>query len=307
MASIDTTEAGNHSVQTVRRRSRRRTPWGTVILLVAPFLVVYAAFLVYPTIRVIHLSFTNSDIAGIGTWVGTANYQRLWKDPLFWASLWHTVYFIILTVIPNTLLGLAFGLIVVRQKAALRSVVLVLLFLPYILPVGVVTQIYLWVLSAAYGVVNFLLGTRINWFQDPGWAMPSVAFVTIWWTVGFNILLFIAGLEAIPREFYEAAALDGAGRGLTAFRFITWPLVWPVTSLVFVLQVILQWKIFDQVYLLTNGGPFNRTLVVIMYMYQQAFTRYKGGYASTIAVVLFVLILITSLTQVRLLRSRGMA
>lgn len=304
MASIDT-EAGSIAIQRVRGRARRRTPWGTVALLVAPFLVVYISFLVYPTLRVIQLSFTDADIAGVGKWIGTANYVRLWKDPLFWASLWHTVYFIILTVIPNTLLGLAFGLIVVRQKAALRSVVLVLLFLPYVLPVGVVTQIYLWVLSAAYGIVNFLLGTKVNWFQDPGWAMPSVAFVTIWWTVGFNILLFIAGLEAIPREYYEAAALDGAGGGLRAFRYITWPLVWPVTSLVLLLQLILQWKIFDQVYLLTNGGPFNRTLVVIMYMYQQAFTRYKGGYASTIAIALFVIILVTSLTQRRLLRARG--
>jgi multiple sugar transport system permease protein len=289
------------------KRKRRRTPWATVILLVGPFLVVYLAFLIYPTVRVIELSFTNSDIAGIGSFIGTANYVRLWKDPLFWASLWHTAYFIILTVIPNTLLGLVFGLIVVRQKRLLRAIVLVLLFLPYVLPVGVVTQIYLWVLSAAYGIVNYIFSVKINWFQDPAWAMPSVAFVTIWWTVGFNMLLFIAGLEAIPKEYYEAASLDGAGSGLRVFRYITWPLVWPVTSLVLLLQLILQWKIFDQVYLLTNGGPFNRTLVVIMYMYQQAFTRAKGGYASTIAIALFVIILVTSLTQMRLLRSRGVA
>lgn len=162
-------------------------------------------------------------------------------------------------------------------------------------------------LSAAYGIINFILATKINWFQDPSWAMPSVAFVTIWWTVGFNMLLFIAGLESIPNEYYEAASLDGAGGGFRVFRYITWPLVWPVTSLVFVLQLILQWKIFDQVYLLTNGGPFNRTIVVLMYMYQQAFTRYKGGYASTISIALFAIILVTSLTQNRLLRSsRGM-
>ncbi len=305
MSSIGT-EAGPAIVRPVRH-SKRRTPWGTVILLVAPFLVVYVAFLIYPTVRVFQLSFTNADIAGIGSYVGTANYVRLWKDPTFWQSLWHTVYFIILTVVPNTLLGLAFGLIVVRQKRTLRGIVLVLLFLPFILPVSVVTQIYLWVLSAAYGIVNFIFGVRINWFQDPNWAMPAVAFVTIWWTVGFNILLFIAGLEAIPKEYYEAASLDGAGGGLRVFRHITWPLVWPVTSLVFTLQLILQWKIFDQVYLLTNGGPFNRTIVVLMYMYQQAFTRYKGGYASTISIALFVIILITSLTQIRLLRSRGAA
>jgi multiple sugar transport system permease protein len=304
MASIST-EARAVAVQG-RQRPKRRTPWPTVILLVAPFLVVYGAFLIYPTIRVIMLSFTNADIAGIGSFIGTANYVKLSKDPLFWASLWHTIYFIILTVVPNTALGLIFALIVVRQSRILRGVVLVLLFMPYILPVSVVTQIYLWVLSAAYGIVNFIFNVRVNWFQDPNWAMPSVAFVTIWWTVGFNMLLFIAGLEAIPREYYEAASLDGAG-GVRVFRCITWPLVWPVTSLVLVLQLIAQWQIFNQVYLLTNGGPFNRTIVVIMYMYQQAFTRYKGGYASTISMALFVIILITSLAQIRLFRFRSAA
>jgi multiple sugar transport system permease protein len=303
MASIRT-GAGALSARGARH-SKRRTPWLTVILLVAPFLVVYAAFLIYPTVRVVLLSFTNADIAGKGSYVGAANYVKLWHDSLFWSSLWHTLYFILLTVIPNTALGLIFGLIVVRQKPILRGIVLVLLFMPYVLPVGVVTQIYLWVLSSAYGIVNYIFNVRINWFQDPRWAMPSVAFVTIWWTVGFNMLLFIAGLEAIPREYYEAASLEGAGSGVRVFRYITWPLVWPVTSLVFVLQLISQWQIFNQVYLLTNGGPFNKTIVVLMYMYQQAFTRYKGGYAATISLALFVLILLTSLAQIRLLRFRG--
>jgi multiple sugar transport system permease protein len=303
MASIST-EAGALTARRARH-SKKRTPWLTVILLVAPFLIVYGAFLIYPTIRVILLSFTDADITAKGAYIGTANYVKLWNDPLFWSSLWHTLYFILLSVVPNTALGLVFGLIVVRQKRVLRGIVLVLLFMPYILPVSVVTQISLWVLSAAHGIVNFIFNVRINWFQDPRWAMPSVAFVTIWWTVGFNMLLFIAGLEAIPREYYDAASLDGAGVGVRVFRFITWPLVWPVTSLVFVLQLIAQWQIFNQVYLLTNGGPFNKTIVVIMYMYQQAFTRYKGGYAATISLALFVLILLTSLAQIRLLRFRG--
>jgi multiple sugar transport system permease protein len=287
-----------------RARKRRRVPWPTIILLVAPFLIVYGAFLLYPTVRVILLSFTNSDIAGKGSFIGTANYVRLVKDPTFWASLEHTIYFIVLTVVPNTAVGLIFALLIVNQKRA-RGVVMALLFLPYILPVSVVTQIWLWVLSAAYGIVNFIFAVKINWFQDARWAMPAVAFVTIWWTVGFNFLLFIAGLEAIPREYYEAAALDGASRGTLLFRYITWPLLWPVTSLVLVLQLIAQWQIFNQVYLLTNGGPFNSTIVVLQYMYQQAFTRYKGGYASTISMALFVLILLTSIVQIRLLRFRG--
>jgi len=287
-----------------RPRRRRRAPWPTIILLVAPFLIVYCAFLIYPTIRVILLSFTNSDIAGRGKFIGVENWVHLVHDGVFWASLEHTVYFILLTVIPNTLVGLVFALLIVNQKR-FRGAAMALLFLPYILPVSVVTQIWLWVLSAAYGIVNFLFASKINWFQDAHWAMPAVAFVTVWWTVGFNFLLFIAGLEAIPKEYYEAAELDGARRGLRLFRFITWPLLWPVTSLVLVLQLIAQWQIFNQVYLLTAGGPFDSTIVVLQYMYQQAFTRYHGGYASTISMALFVLILITAIAQLRLLRLRG--
>jgi len=278
--------------------------WRSVIILVAPFTIVYLAFLVYPTIRVITLSFTNADIAGRGKFIGIENYIHLIHDSLFWSSLWHTIYFILLTVVPNTAVGLIFALMITRLKR-LRNFTMALVFLPYILPVSVVTQVFLWVMDSNYGIINFLLGTKINWFQDVNWAMPSVAFVTIWWTVGFNILLFIAGLRAIPPEYYEAASLEGAGEGFRAFRYITWPQLWPVTSLVLVLQLIAQWQIFNQVYLLTNGGPFNSTIVVLQHMYTEAFQRYRGGYASTISIALFVLILITSGLQLKLLRGRG--
>ncbi len=301
MSSAVIEDTGAKTTAMRLRRRPRRTPWGTVLLMVVPFLVMYLVFLIYPTVRVIMLSFTNADIAGRGHFIGVANYVHLWKDSLFWASLWHTIYFILLSVVPNTAVGMIFALMIVRLNR-LRGFVMALMFLPYVLPVSVVTQIWTWVLSSAYGIVNFLFHLKVNWFQDPVWAMPSVAFVTIWWTVGFNILMFIAGLQSIPSEYYEAASLDGADRGFRVFRYFTWPLIWPVTSLVLVLQLILQWQIFNQVYLLTNGGPFNSTIVVLMHMYIQAFTRYRGGYAATISMALFILILISSILQLRLLR-----
>ena len=303
MSSAVIDQAGAKTSAIRLRRRPRKTPWATVLVMVLPFIAVYCAFLIYPTVRVVTLSFTNADIAGRGHFIGTANYVRLWKDSLFWSSLWHTVYFIILTVVPNTAAGLGFALMIMRLRR-LRGLVMALMFLPYILPVSVVTQIWNWFLSGSYGIINFVFRMKINWFQDPVWAMPAVAFVTIWWTVGFNILMFIAGLQAIPSEYYEAASLDGAHKGFQVFRYFTWPLIWPVTSLVLVLQLILQWQIFNQVYLLTNGGPFNSTIVVLMHMYIQAFTRYRGGYAATISIALFVLILFTSLLQLRLLRFR---
>ncbi len=286
------------------RRLKKTSPLRVIFFLIAPFTAAYLAFLIYPLIRVILLSFTNADIAGKGNFIGLGNYAHLIKDPQFWASLWHTIYFILLTVIPNTALGLMFALMIIRLRR-LGSTVMVMLFLSYVLPVSVVTNIWLWILDPNFGIINFIFNIKVSWFQDPGWAMPAVAFVTIWWTVGFNILLFIAGLRNIPVEYYEAAALDGATTGFQTFRYITWPLIWPVTSLVLILQLIAQWQIFNQVYLLTRGGPFDKTLVVLQYMYREAFQQHHGGYASAIAVALFILILITSIIQIRFLKAGG--
>lgn len=283
---------------------RKRRMWRDAFLLVTPFFLLYLVFFLYPTFRVVQLSFTDSPLIGAGSFVGLENYKKLWGDAMFWRSLRNTFYFVVLTVIPNTAVGLIFALMVVRLRR-LRSVVLAAFFLPYILPVSVVTLVFQWLLNTQFGIFQsvFHLFTPENVavFSDRNWAMPSVALITVWWTVGFNMLLFIAGLQGISKEYYEAAALDGA-TGLQIFRAITWPLLWPITALVLTLQLIAQLKIFDQVYLLTNGGPFNSTLVTLMYMYRQAFQRFDGGYSSTIAVALFIIIMVVSLLQYRFLR-----
>jgi multiple sugar transport system permease protein len=155
---------------------------------------------------------------------------------------------------------------------------------------------------AQYAII-WLFGAKVSVFKDPVWAMPMVALVTIWWTSGFNLLLFIAGLRNISPEIYDAASVDGAGRW-RQFRDITWPLIWPVTVLVLTFQLILQLKIFDQVYLLTQGGPFNSTYVVVQYIYKQAFTLNHGGYGATVALFLFVIIATLSVVQLQVLRTR---
>ena len=134
--------------------------------------------------------------------------------------------------------------------------------------------------------------------------MPMAAFVTIWWTNGFSILLFLAGLRNIPPDLYEAAELDGASRW-QLFRKITWPLIWPVTVLCMTIQLILQLKIFDQVYLFSLGGRTNQTMVLVQYIYEQAFVHNKGGYGATVAVALFVIVIIASVLQFQALRARG--
>ena len=285
------------------KRLQLRKRWLTAALMVAPFVFFYLLFLIYPSIQVIVLSFTNADLTGAGNYTGLTNYIRLFQEPNFWTALLNTLYFIVLTAVPNTLVGLGLALLVMRLKR-LRNVVMAAFFLPYVLPVSVVTSVWNWVLDSNFGIVNTLTHSTITWFQDPLWAMPAVALVTIWWTVGFNVLLFIAGLQNISPEIYEAAALDGAS-GFRLFRSITWPSLWPVTSLILLLQLIAQFKIFDQIYLLTGGGPFNKTLVLLLYSYQEGFQQQHGGYASAIGVVLMVIILVVSALQIKLLNRGG--
>ncbi len=289
----------------VNNEKRRKTL--TAIIMIAPFLIAYAVVFAYPVYKMFALSFTDAPLVGEGKWVGFDNYVKLFNQKLFYTSVWNTGYFVVLTVIPNTMIGLGLALMVVRLKGWVQSLVLVLFFIPYILPVSVVTQIWEWVLDQQFGiaqfVIEFVTGKRVSVFRDPIWAMPMVALVTIWWTNGFNLLLFIAGLRNIPHDYYEAAMLDGATRW-QCFKRITWPLIWPVTALVLTLQLILQLKIFDQVYLLTEGGPFNSTYVLLQLVYREAFRLNHGGIGSAVAVILFLIIVVVSVLQYQLLRVR---
>jgi multiple sugar transport system permease protein len=266
---------------------------------------------IYPTIQMFLLSFTDAPLIGQGEYVGVENYTRLPGDRRFQTALWNTGYFVALSVIPGTFVALGIALAVDRLKGSLQSLVLALFFLPYILPVSVVYLIWDWTLNFQFGIAmhlfDFLGIQRVPIFKSTAWFMPAVAFVTVWWTCGFSVLLFLAGLRAIPAEIYEAAALDNAGRW-TTFRRVTWPLIWPITALVLTIQLILQLKIFDQVYLFSTGGRPNDNLVLVYYIFQRAFQSDQGGRAAAIAVVLFALVVIVSVVNFQLVRmSRGRA
>jgi len=253
-------------------------------------------------------SFTDAPLIGEGKWVGFANYLRLTSDSKFTLSLWNTGYFVLLSVIPGTFIALFVALGVSRLSGWMQSIVLALFFLPYILPVSVVYRLWDWVLNYQFGlamhVLDMLNIQRVPVFKTITWFMPAVALVTIWWTAGFSFLLFLAGLRSIPVEIYEAAALDNAGSWQT-FRKITWPLLWPVTALVLTIQLILQLKIFDQVYLFSNGGRPNDTLVMVQYIFIKAFVNNQGGQAAAIAVSLFLIVIVISVFQYQFLRFAG--
>lgn len=275
--------------------------------MVTPFIVVFATFFLYPLIEMVRMSFTDAPLIGDGNWVGLANYTKLLSDKLFVTSLKNNGYFVLLTVVPTTVIALMIALAVSRLSGVKQTIAMSLFFLPYVLPVSVVTEIWAWMLDLQFGilqpVISLIAGKPVAVFKNPYWVMPMVAAVTIWWTNGFNVLLFIAGLRNIPTELYEAAALDGATTWQRFWR-VTWPLLWPVTALVLTLQLILQLKIFDQIYLLSGGGPFNSSFVLLLKVYREAFQLNNGGYASAVSTVLFLLIVIVSILQFQLLRIR---
>jgi multiple sugar transport system permease protein len=289
--------------------SNRRTEYLTAAVLMTPFVVIYGALFVYPTFRTIELSLMKAPLIGTGPWVGGSNYVRLWSERLFSTAVWNTFYFVLLTVVPMTVLSLVVALGVNRLKGWTQSVVLAAFFLPYILPVSVVTQIWSWMLDKDFGIAQYAImvlnhGQRLPVFRTAWLFMPAVAIVTIWWGLGFSVLLFIAGLRNISTEIYEAADLDGAGRWAQFWR-ITWPLIWPVTVLVFTIQLILQFKLFDQAYLLGGGGREEIQIALIQFIYKEAFQLNRGGLGAAASMILFVIIVALSVLQFQLLRMRG--
>ena len=282
-----------------------RKEWLIALALIAPFLAVYGLVFVYPTVNMFLLSFTDAPLIGDGDYVGLENYTRLLSDRRFDTAMWNTAWFVVLSVIPGTIVALLIALAVSRLSGRMQSLVLALFFLPYILPVSVIYLIWDWTLNFQFGIAMYIFDAigleRIPVFKSATWFIPAVALITVWWTCGFNVLLFLAGLRAIPQDIYEAAALDNAGRWRT-FSRVTWPLLWPITGLNFTIQLILQMKIFDQVYLFSQGGRPNDNLVMVYYIFQRAFVNNHGGRAAAVAVVLFLIVIIVSVLNFQLMR-----
>ncbi|QOY92667.1 sugar ABC transporter permease [Massilia sp. UMI-21] len=269
-------------------------------MLLAPYALAFLLFFFLPTLDTLYMSLTESSLTRTNAFVGIDNYLSLARDPSFWSAVGNTFYFAALTVLPLCALGLLMALLVNRFARAggwLQGA----FFLPYVLPISVMTLIADWMLQPSSGVVNHVLGMERAWFADLTWAMPMVAIGTIWWTVGFNMLMFLAGLRNIPADLYEAAALDGA-RGFTLFGSITWPALRPVAGMALVLQLIASMKVFGQTYIMTAGGPFNTTRVTLHYMYETAFTQSDAGYAAAIAMAFVAIVVALSLVQAGFVR-----
>jgi multiple sugar transport system permease protein len=277
------------------------------IWFVLPFMAVYAAFVLWPLLYGLGLSFFDTSLVRAESrFVGLDNYVRLFADAEVWRTLGITVLFTIGSTIPLVVIALVMALLVqtgVRGQWFWRFAY----FAPFLLPVATVVLIWQWLFSGDYGLINAALTgiglPEVGWLSDPDVGLWSVVLLTVWWTIGFNFLLYLAALQAIPAQLYEAAEIDGAGGWRRLFG-ITLPLLNRTTGLVIVLQVLASLKLFDQAYILfrANGGPGGSATPILQYVYDTGFTDYRLGYASAISYVFFVLIILIALVQARLSR-----
>ncbi|MGW5281775.1 carbohydrate ABC transporter permease [Streptomyces collinus] len=284
---------------------RRLLPPG--LLFALPFLVLFALFMLWPLVQGLWMSLTDASLsAHAPSFVGLDNFSEALGDAEMWRSLGHTVWFTVLSTVPLVAVALGMALLVHTGLPG-QWVWRLAFFAPYLLPVGVVSLLWIWLYQPDLGLLNHLLDLvgigPVSWLSDESVTMWAIVLTTLWWTVGFNFLLFLAALQAVPDHLYEAAAIDGAGAWRRLWS-ITLPQLRRITAVVTVLQVLALLKVFDQVYLLTKGGPNNSTRPVVEYLYDVGFTGYRLGYASAISYVFFALVLLASAAQYAALRRR---
>jgi len=283
------------------------------VLFLAPALTAIGLFFFVPVLAALLLSFTDFDIYALGNFsvvrfVGLRNYLQIAGDPLFWKALKNTLYFLLaggpLSIAVSLGAALLLNAKMVRWKPVFRFVY----FAPVVTTLVAVAVVWRFVYHPRFGLLNYALGlvgiNPIDWLGDPNWAMPAMIILAVWKNFGYNMIIFIAGLQNIPESLYEAANIDGAG-SWECFRRITLPLLAPTTMFITIITMIGYFQFFAEPYVMTQGGPLNSTLSIVMLMYQQGFRWWSMGYAAAIAFVLFLFILLASVVQTRLQRRRA--
>jgi multiple sugar transport system permease protein len=276
-----------------------------LIVFLAPALGSIAVFLFVPVLAAFILSFTDFDIYALGNlsvarFVGLRNYTRLFEDPLFWQAVKNTLYFLIvggpLSIAVSLGTALLLNARIVRLKALFRFVY----FAPVVTTLVAVAVVWRFIYHPRFGLMNYLLSVvginPIDWLGDPSWAMPALILLAVWKNFGYNMIIFIAGLQNIPNSLYEAASIDGAGPW-QQFREITLPMLAPTTLFITVMTMIGYFQLFAEPYVMTQGGPLNRTLSIVLLMYQEGFRWWNMGYSAAVAFILFLFILTGTLIQ----------
>ena len=285
----------------------KRAPWAAWVL-VGPAVTVIALFFALPVLAGLALSFTDFDLYALADlrnlrFAGLDNYAHVLALPLFWKALGNTLYFVVVGVPLSIALSLATAVLLQSPLARFKPLFRTAMFAPVVTTLVAVAVIWRYLLHVRYGLVNEALGALglgpFDWLGDPAWAMPSIILFAVWKGFGANMIIFVAALQAIPDDLYEAARLDGASE-LQQLRHVTLPMLAPTLLFVTVITVIGYFQLFAEPYVMTQGGPANRTLSIVLLMYEQGFRWWNMGYAAAVAFVLFVIILGLTLLQRRL-------
>ncbi|WP_300342150.1 sugar ABC transporter permease [Nesterenkonia sp.] len=277
--------------------------WGFL----APFMVAFIMFVIWPLVHGVWLSLTDQSLTGAGGgFVGTANYSEALSDPVMWTSIRNTLWFTLISTVPLVLFALVMALLVNTGLPG-QWLWRLSFFMPFLLASTVISQIWMWIFNPEIGAANALLERvglePIAWLQTPHMDIISITIATVWWTVGFNFLLYLAALQNIPDLQYEAAEVDGAGRWRKLFS-ITLPQLGPVTVVVVILQVLASLKLFDQAYQMMDGGSSETSRPIVQYIFEAGFVGYRFGYASAISYIFFALIVIVGIFQMVILSRR---
>jgi multiple sugar transport system permease protein len=269
---------------------------------VMPAVVLLSLITVYPLFSVFTLSLHRRLLLfDISKFVGLDNYVYLLTDDRFWNALGNTVYFTGVSVTIELLLGLGIAMLLNRSfrfKGILTAIVLV----PWAVPTVVSARIWEWMYNTDFGILNYVLGTGINWLGSPSWALNAAVFMDVWKTTPFVVILLLAGLKVIPRELFQAARIDGAS-SWQLFRRVTLPLLLPVVLVVLIFRTLDAFRIFDAVYVLTGGGPANTTETLSIYAYKVLFQTLQFGYGSTLSVMVFLCTGAITVLYIRFLRT----
>jgi multiple sugar transport system permease protein len=291
------------------RDDQGRAAW----LFLAPALAVIGATFFLPIVASLVLSFTDFDIYAVARLdnvqiVGPRNYVTLLSSPLFWLALRNTLYFVLVGGPLSLLVALGAAMLVNARLARFKGVFRTIYFAPFVTTLVAVAIVWRYLYHPTYGLLNYALGGLgigpVDWLGTPRWAMPSIIVMAVWKSFGYNMLILIAGLQAIPDELYEAAVLDGAG-AWRRFRHVTLPMLAPTLVFVGLVTMIGYFQVFAEPYVMTQGGPLRSTTTMVLLMYEEGFRWWRMGYAAAIAFVLFVLILAGMLVQRALRREEG--
>ena len=268
-------------------------------LLVTPYLLHLLLFVVFPVGFSIVLTFHKWNVISPMEYTGISNYERLILDRYFWKSVLNTLIFLIIHIPLQLVIALGLA-VALNQQLKLRAFFRGAFFMPVVVSGVVVTIMWQQLYSLDSGILNRLLLSlglhRVGWLTDPAWAMPSIAFMATWKNVGLYIILFLVGLQTVPKSYYEAASIEGASKW-QQFWYITLPAINPTVFMVVVLSTIGGFSLFIEPYIMTGGGPLNSTLSAVLYIYKQGFFYYHMGYAATLGVVFAVMILLVVVFQ----------